>query len=1195
MTVTSTTPPLVSVIIPVRDAAATIGRALGSLCVQTFSCWEAIVIDDGSEDETAAAVLRFPRGDACIRLIRTPRLGVSRARNEGTTSARGEWLLFLDADDELLPHSLDRLTAAAALHPAADVISARYFAVGPDGSVHDPPTKILTGDAFVATAKGCPFAIRCCLVRRSVVKSAGGFDSSYTLAEDWDLWQRIARGGAQFYAIPDILARYYLRSDSGSANALSMARNALRVIETGHQEDPRVPNAAPQYAKGAPAEGLASTKLYLLCWCYGQAAALGQDAESIRFPDDCIPESIDQARVAESVLLGMRYGAIAAAPFTRPQWQRTANQAAVLFKMLGERLESSEFSLAGGERIADAIVDQFPCAEVVQLGTLESIRIEVTCRIPEAIPVRGDRLRCVVEMDGQRLGGFTIPVFGRFVTPYILSDAISAEFSWIILKKFLEATIYPELRVEREGSQYSVYRGDVKLATQLAGSESGLELHDTVGWTVLLQEIWGKPEWDNDRFYQPHSVDGPDAVGLILETDGIVTVEASAEFPTLRAGASGIQAVLTIGGNAIASVRYDSGVIPPDRLRKDLSTAAGFEMCRAAVRGGIVGHPLAGGTLRERLCAAAKRRFPVAPILTSPAGVALEPRASDIASRALGQMSSVAIMLRRRRSGFSSLRNCLLPAAIVTELAQLEGVPTMFAASSVADAVECGVYAPELFWTAADSSPPATTQPEESPNLDSLAAEEPQYGRSHFEQLYASNPDPWDYENVYECVKYEQTLSLIPAGIATALEIACAEGHFTRRLAPNVRHLVAADISEIALSRAAERCKEFKNVLYRQLDLREHALTGSFELVVCSEVLYFMGSIDDVRLVGTKFSDALAHGGYLLTAHSRLVSDGEFPGFVWELPFGGKTIGEVLGTAPHLHLWKEIRTPLYRVQLFRKGDPPTDGAEVIDAEMGSPLPEKIVGMVRDSVTSPVSTTLLKRVTSRLPILMYHRVAPEGSEILKRYRVEPGEFERQMRYLADTGYRSATLDEWAAAVEARRPLPGRAVLLSFDDGYSDFAEHAAPILRRYGFSALVFLVSDCIGKINAWDASYEEINLLSWDEIRTLQEQGFEFGTHGQTHRSLASLTALQAATELAHSRIELAKGLGRVPAALAYPYGAHDGAVERMAGACGYDYALSTSPGRCHRNSSRLALPRIEIRGSDTLADFVLKVAAEED
>src|SRR4029077_1631960 len=121
-------------------------------------------------------------------------------------------------------------------------------------------------------------------------------------------------------------------------------------------------------------------------------------------------------------------------------------------------------------------------------------------------------------------------------------------------------------------------------------------------------------------------------------------------------------------------------------------------------------------------------------------------------------------------------------------------------------------------------------------------------------------------------------------------------------------------------------------------------------------------------------------------------------------------------------------------------------------------------------------------TDSLPILMYHRIATDGPPglkqwrgaagvCLKQWRVSPESFDDQMSALHRAGYQTITLVEWADALIDQRPVQGKRVLLTFDDGYSDFLSAAIPALQRYEFSATMFLVPERIGQTALWDASY----------------------------------------------------------------------------------------------------------------------------
>jgi SAM-dependent methyltransferase len=121
--------------------------------------------------------------------------------------------------------------------------------------------------------------------------------------------------------------------------------------------------------------------------------------------------------------------------------------------------------------------------------------------------------------------------------------------------------------------------------------------------------------------------------------------------------------------------------------------------------------------------------------------------------------------------------------------------------------------------------------------------------RQRFEEIYARSDDPWRYgDSPYERAKYEDTLAALPGGpIGRALEVGCSIGVFTEMLAPRCRELIAIDFSERALELGAQRLARLTNVQALQASFPEQAPAGDFELVVCSEVLYYLDreTLDD--------------------------------------------------------------------------------------------------------------------------------------------------------------------------------------------------------------------------------------------------------------------------------------------------------------------------------------------------------------
>ena len=466
-----------------------------------------------------------------------------------------------------------------------------------------------------------------------------------------------------------------------------------------------------------------------------------------------------------------------------------------------------------------------------------------------------------------------------------------------------------------------------------------------------------------------------------------------------------------------------------------------------------------------------------------------------------------------------------------------------------------------------------------------------------WDKLFAI-PDPWGYGSAYEQMKYEHTLELLPEGpIDRALELACAEGHFTAKLAPRVGQLVAADISQLALSRARQRCGEFRNVTFQRLNLRRDAF-GCFDLIVCSEVLYYLNDRFELRRLAARLAESINPGGHLLMTHANLVvDDNGATGFDWAHGFGAKFIGETFASTPGLHLVCELRTPLYRVQLFRReGDrhsQPPGPREVVSREAVLPSDPEVCGRINwDGCAITRACAYATSVTRELPILVYHRIASHGPEGLARYRVSPESFERQLAYLKRHGYASIGLTEWVHTLSSRDGrLPGRYVCLTFDDGYFDFRDYAWPLLKHYGFTATVFLATDMIEGRAEWDLKFgEPAELLSWHDVRTLAAEGVTFGAHGAGHRRLNQLSVADMLAEGYRSHEKLVAELGRPVSAMAYPYGGNSDLVSRAMESCGYTCAVTTDPGLSCLGDDPMALPRQEISGADRIEDFIAEL-----
>lgn len=230
--------PAVSVVVPAFNAAAFIVACLSSLIAQTMTDWECLVVDDGSQD--ASAALAEGLADFRIRVLRQANAGVAAARNRGLGQARGEAVLFLDADDLLEASALDRLARALRANLDAAASYGPFRKILADGSPYpgEKPLEALrypSGDVLEAMLRENFIANGGhVLVRRAAATQAGGFDERLRLSEDWEFWCRLALQGPFLYigsAREVMYFRVYANSTSGGlAREWAHHRPALAAV-----------------------------------------------------------------------------------------------------------------------------------------------------------------------------------------------------------------------------------------------------------------------------------------------------------------------------------------------------------------------------------------------------------------------------------------------------------------------------------------------------------------------------------------------------------------------------------------------------------------------------------------------------------------------------------------------------------------------------------------------------------------------------------------------------------------------------------------------------------------------------------------------------------------------------------------------------------------------------------------------------
>ena len=224
--------PLVSLIIPAYNSRAYICDAVDSCLAQTYPNCEVVVVDDGSTDATPD-LLRTRYGDR-IRLIQQANRGAAGARNTGVREARGEYVQFCDSDDRLLPEKVQAGWQLFQQMPEIALVYTFAKIVLPDDvtEVPLPDVELPSGDLFclLLCGYGNFVGTSTVMVRRQAVLEVGGFDESLAVAEDWDLWLRLASRWP-FGAINESLMIYRKRPGSLQSDDVDLAEGRLRVVQ----------------------------------------------------------------------------------------------------------------------------------------------------------------------------------------------------------------------------------------------------------------------------------------------------------------------------------------------------------------------------------------------------------------------------------------------------------------------------------------------------------------------------------------------------------------------------------------------------------------------------------------------------------------------------------------------------------------------------------------------------------------------------------------------------------------------------------------------------------------------------------------------------------------------------------------------------------------------------------------------------
>lgn len=240
--------------------------------------------------------------------------------------------------------------------------------------------------------------------------------------------------------------------------------------------------------------------------------------------------------------------------------------------------------------------------------------------------------------------------------------------------------------------------------------------------------------------------------------------------------------------------------------------------------------------------------------------------------------------------------------------------------------------------------------------------------------------------------------------------------------------------------------------------------------------------------------------------------------------------------------------------------------------------------MRDADSSPHAPSRVPAIT--LPVLMYHHVREPGPGLADatslRYAVSPIEFEKQLDYLQKNGYTTIDTGRLEASMRTGLPLPPRAVMLTFDDGWETQFSTVYPLLRERGMVGVFFVHTGVLG--DQPGAS------MSWDDVCRMESDGMDIECHTISHPSLPGLDATALERELIESRRILETRLGRPVTALAYPFGDFTEREVEAAERAGYRLAFSTEVGLVQRLDEPFEIHRTIVTFGDSTDDFAIKL-----
>jgi peptidoglycan/xylan/chitin deacetylase (PgdA/CDA1 family) len=218
----------------------------------------------------------------------------------------------------------------------------------------------------------------------------------------------------------------------------------------------------------------------------------------------------------------------------------------------------------------------------------------------------------------------------------------------------------------------------------------------------------------------------------------------------------------------------------------------------------------------------------------------------------------------------------------------------------------------------------------------------------------------------------------------------------------------------------------------------------------------------------------------------------------------------------------------------------------------------------------------------VPILLYHSVGSDTSGPLAPYTTAPADFRDQMAWIADEGYTTLSVAEYAAMLLGHQQLPDHPLLITFDDGLADFLDNALPVLSSHGHTCTMFVTTGV-----TWHTRPRALGgrpTLSWSQVAALPDSGVEVGAHSHDHLQLDLLPAPRVASQLRVCKEKLEQNIQAEVTSFAYPHGYNRAMTRLLVQEAGFSSACAVRNRLSHRDDHRWALARIMLTANQSVS-----------